>query len=196
MATPLIRRLTPEDAAAFLALRVKGLRESPAAFLSCPEEEAARPIEEIAARLADDGLGAVFAAGLKAADSDAGDVKRDAAQGDAAEGEIETLIGLTGVRREDRPRTRHKAWIWGVYVDPAHRGRGVGRQLVTAALDFAFQTLEVRQVNLGVNVANPAAIRLYETLGFETFGLEKAFMLIDGQPHDELHMVCRRGDVS
>jgi RimJ/RimL family protein N-acetyltransferase len=42
---------------------------------------------------------------------------------------------------------------------------------------------------LGVNTENTAAIALYESLGFETFGVERGFMLVDGVLHDELHMV-------
>jgi RimJ/RimL family protein N-acetyltransferase len=47
----------------------------------------------------------------------------------------------------------------------------------------------VRQIVLGANAANPAAVKLYQSLGFEAFGLERGFMLIDGQLYDEIHMV-------
>lgn len=47
----------------------------------------------------------------------------------------------------------------------------------------------VRQVNLGVNAANVEAIALYEALGFAPFGLERGFMLLDGELHDEILMV-------
>jgi GNAT superfamily N-acetyltransferase len=36
-----------------------------------------------------------------------------------------------------RAKERHKAYLWGMYVTRAARGRGVGRQLVRAALDHA-----------------------------------------------------------
>ena len=38
------------------------------------------------------------------------------------------------------------------------------------------------------SVANPAAIALYKSMGFEPFGLERDFLLVDGVLHDELHM--------
>jgi len=33
------------------------------------------------------------------------------------------LIGSAGFAREPRPKTRHKAFIWGVCVIPSYRGR-------------------------------------------------------------------------
>jgi RimJ/RimL family protein N-acetyltransferase len=44
-------------------------------------------------------------------------------------------------------------------------------------------------VTLGVNTANTAAIALYESVGFEKFGLERGFLRVNGVLHDELHMV-------
>lgn len=28
------------------------------------------------------------------------------------------LIGMTGIARGSSPKTRHSAWIWGVYIRP------------------------------------------------------------------------------
>ena len=61
--------------------------------------------------------------------------------------------------------------------------------LLAAALGVAANSLGVRQVTLGVNERNAAAIALYRSLGFETFGVERGFLCIDGVLHDELHMV-------
>ena|SRR6185503_16247671 len=38
------------------------------------------------------------------------------------------------------------------------------------------------------NTTNVAAIALYLSVGFESFGLERAFLLVDGVLYDELHM--------
>lgn len=54
---------------------------------------------------------------------------------------------------------------------------------------FAASGLGVRQVTLGVNEQNAAAIALYRDLDFETLGVERGFLCIDGVLHDELHMV-------
>jgi ribosomal protein S18 acetylase RimI-like enzyme len=41
-----------------------------------------------------------------------------------------------------------------------------------------------------VNAENAAAIGLYGQMGFESFGREPCFMLVDGISQDELQMVC------
>ena len=61
---------------------------------------------------------------------------------------------------------------------------------MTAAIARASRMQGVRQVNLGVNAVNAPAIRLYESLGFTSFGVERGFMSLDGELYDEVHMVC------
>jgi ribosomal protein S18 acetylase RimI-like enzyme len=77
-----------------------------------------------------------------------------------------------------------------MYVAPGNRRRGVARRLVAKALSFAQSGLRVRQVSLGVNAENAAALALYESMGFAAFGREPCFMLVDGIPQDEVQMVC------
>jgi ribosomal protein S18 acetylase RimI-like enzyme len=79
----------------------------------------------------------------------------------------------------------------GVYVAPAFRGRGIGRKLLERALAHARTMPELLQVTLGVNTTNTAAIALYESAGFEQFGLERGFLRVDGALYDELHLVLR-----
>ncbi len=161
-----IRALGPEDATAFQALRLQGLLECPTAFASSHTEEVGTALTVVAERLAMQNDRAVFGA------FDAG-----------------VLVGIVGVRRESMRKLAHKAHVWGVYVAPAARGTGTGRTLLAAALGFAANQLGVRQVTLGVNEQNAAAIALYRGLGFETFGVERGFLCIDGVLHDELQMV-------
>ena len=47
------------------------------------------------------------------------------------------LVGVVGVRRQTRQKERHKAQIWGMYLREEHRGRGLGRRLMEAAIAFA-----------------------------------------------------------
>jgi len=69
------------------------------------------------------------------------------------------------------------------------RKNGVGRALVNA-LAYADSQLQVRYVNLGVNALNIAALSLYEAHCFARIGFEPCFMLVDGEPQDEIHMAC------
>lgn len=161
-----IRILTEDDASAFQTLRLAGLQETPTAFSSSYEEEHETPLTTIASRMAKNDNGAIIGAL-----SD------------------EELVGVAGIQREEHTKLAHKAFLWGVYVAPGFRHQGVGRKVTTEALHYAFSSLGVRQVNLGVNTSNEPAIRLYESLGFVTFGTEKGFLMVDGVLHDELHMV-------
>ena len=162
-----IRPLVPADAAAFKALRLRGLLECPSAFASSFEEEQGDTLNAIAQRLAQQPESTVFGA-------------FDDSQ----------LVGLLGLVRENQRKLAHKGFVWGVYVAGEARGKGVAGELLGQALVYAKLTLDLRQVNLGVNVSNLAAIALYRRHGFKTFGTERGFMLLEGQPHDELHMAC------
>jgi GNAT superfamily N-acetyltransferase len=56
-------------------------------------------------------------------------------------------------------------------VSPAARGRGVGRQLGEYALQWATDTgFRAMQFNAVVDT-NTAAVRLWESLGFDTIGI-------------------------
>ena len=162
----LYRRLSPADAQAFQTIRIAGLIDAPTAFISTPEEDAALPMSLVEERLRHEPDYAVFGAW-----------------------ESNGLCGIAGIRRESKARLRHKAWLWGVYVAPSARGRGVAGELIERCLTFA-REMGVRQVNLGVNAKNAPARRLYENLGFRSFGVERNFMCVDGEWQDEVHMVA------
>lgn len=162
------RRLTPDDAAAFQHLRLSALLEAPSAFGSSFEEENSFPSSVIEDRLGlrpDRGLFGAF--------------------------EDEELVGLVALGRESMQKLAHKAYVWGMYVKPEHRGKGIATALLSDALSLARSVPEVVQVNLRVNAANACAIRLYEAVGFKQFGREPGAMYIDGEFHDELHMYLR-----
>lgn len=162
MTTTLIRRLESADAAAFRALRLQGLVECPLAFAASPQDEAEEPMDAVAARLADDRHGRVFGAF-----ADGGE-----------------LVGVVGLGREHMRKLAHKAVLWGMYVAPKARRRGVAHALVRHLLAQAASTPGLRQVSLGVHTGNHAARALYESFGFVAWGTEPAAAWVEGEPHD------------
>jgi ribosomal protein S18 acetylase RimI-like enzyme len=162
----LLRALDPSDANAFQALRLRGLQDCPSAFASSYEEERDIALAEVEHRLRPQSDAVIFGA----------------FQGGQ-------LCAVVGLRRERQMKLSHKAFIWGLYVSPEARGQGIGTQLMRMALKCAIEQLHVRQVNLGVNTTNAAAIALYKKLGFSEFGLERGYLSVAGKLHDEYQMV-------
>lgn len=161
-----VRMLTPGDTEQFQSLRLRGLAECPTAFASSYEEEAAESHEITSQRLNPSDEQAIFGAFVDGA-----------------------LVGVLGLQRERMRKLAHKASVWGMYVAPEHREAGLGELLVRQVLQHA-RRLGVHQVNLGVNASNIAALTLYTKLGFITFGVERDFLLHDGEFYDEYLMVC------
>jgi ribosomal protein S18 acetylase RimI-like enzyme len=67
-----------------------------------------------------------------------------------------------------------------VIVDPEHRGRGVGRLLIDAALGF-FRSRGVPRVVLSTAEQNEAAQRLFASMGFRRTMIEMTRELDDPQ---------------
>lgn len=160
-----IRRLLPTDAQIFQNFRLAALKDTPSAFGSSYEEEKDFPAVIIEGRLA---------------------IKPD--RGPFGAFENENLIGLVALGRENMQKLSHKALIWGMYVAPDYRGKGIARALLDTALTLARSIPEITQVNLAVNAKNTAAIHLYASAGFKEFGCEPNAMCVDGEFHNEIHM--------
>jgi ribosomal protein S18 acetylase RimI-like enzyme len=155
-----LRSLLPADAALYRDIRLEALQQSPEAFGSTFEAECAQPLTWFADRL--DGS-AVFGA------------LRDIA-----------LLGVAGFFARTGAKEAHKGVLWGTYVRPDARRHGAGRQLVQAVLDHARQHVEL--VQLSAIGDNKPALRLYASLGFVEYGLEKNALKQDGQYFDEVLM--------
>jgi RimJ/RimL family protein N-acetyltransferase len=65
------------------------------------------------------------------------------------------------------PITKNDTATLGILVgDESYRGKGVGFEVLSAVLDFAFNDLTLRKVELGVDNKNEIALKLYFKLGF------------------------------
>ena len=88
-----------------------------------------------------------------------------------------TLVGfLIGeVRTWDFGEDQEVGWIKIVGIDPAHQGKGIGKALGEALLQY-FQEREIRTVRTAVDWDAADMIAYFRTLGFERsghIGLEK-----------------------
>lgn len=102
----------------------------------------------------------------------------------------ERLVGAVGVLFESRPKERHKAKLFGMYVAPDVRGGGVGRRLVLAAIGEARQRGGIRVLQLTVTAGNTRAQTLYERCGFSTFGVEPLAVAVGPELLAKVHMWC------
>ena len=75
-------------------------------------------------------------------------------------------IGLAWGRIESDPDV---ATLYQMWVAPAHRGRGAGRMLVEAIIDWA-RARNARYLTLAVTCGNSPARHLYERSGFQPIG--------------------------
>lgn len=157
----LIRRLDVGDAVIYRQIRLAALKAAPKAFGSTFEAEAARPIAAAEERLATSRVFGAF--------------------------DTVGIMGMAGFKREEGAKDCHKGFLWGLYVAPHARGGGVAKALMAAIIDAA--SSEVEQLTLTVVTTNTDAVRLYRSLGFQTYGVEpRALKSAEGYS-DEMLMI-------
>ena len=98
----------------------------------------------------------------------------------------EKIVGWCDVEPVARPIFAHVGTL-GMGLLPACRGRGLGGQLMTAAL-AASRACGLERVELGVFADNERARRLYARMGFVVEGLRPRRAKIDGRYRDEVLM--------
>jgi RimJ/RimL family protein N-acetyltransferase len=160
----MIRQIRDEDAEAYAALRRAALVDAPLAFGASPIDDFVSTPEAVRGQL----RGAPAWVLLGAFEPD--------------------LVGAVGLMRDRHVKASHKAHLWGMYVAPGQRHRGVGAALVRAAIDHARTLPGVSWVHLEVTSAAPAARRLYERAGFEAWGTEPDALRHGGETASEHHM--------
>lgn len=161
-----VRALAPDDAPPVVALRREALTSSPLAFGASLEDDRGLSLELMRSSLANVAGSAVFG---------------------AFDGEA--LVGMAGIMRLEKLKSRHRAMIWGMLVTPTARRRGLGAALVNAAIDHARSWPGVVQVQLSVFETAEAARRLYRLAGFREWGAEPRAIHWAGRFVTEHHLV-------
>lgn len=98
---------------------------------------------------------------------------------------------MTTFARDKGLKEAHKGHIYGVYVRPVQRHRGVGRALIVAVVERAKKDSSLEQILLAVATCQEAAKRLYLELGFEIYGTEPNALKVGSRYVDEDHMILR-----
>lgn len=162
-----IRYLTDEDAGEWLRLRLEALQGDPEALSASFDEYKSLSLEAVRKRL-----------GCNAQDA-------------FVVGAFENgrLQGCAGFYREKGLKSRHKGRVWGVYVAPEKRGSGVGKKMMKMLLERGATLDGVQQILLSVTATQAAAVQLYRSLGFTSFGLEPRALKVGERFIDEEYMV-------
>lgn len=97
-----------------------------------------------------------------------------------------SVIGWCDIARHDREGFRHAGRL-GIGIVPAFRAQGLGRRLVTAAIERAWKA-GIERIELEVFGSNARAMSLYESLGFVHEGVRKRARKLDGRYDDDVLM--------
>ena len=160
-----IRQLLPEDVNSFREIRLEGLRLNPEAFGSTIEDEGSAPLEKYSAWISNSQIFGVF--------------------------DGSHLVGVAAFGLFTGRKDSHKGWLRAMYVRPTHRRTGASRLLVQAILDAARPKVE--QIQLAVVSTNLPAIRLYQSFGFQQYGLETRALKHNNLYSDEILMSLHLG---
>jgi RimJ/RimL family protein N-acetyltransferase len=164
-----IRILNESDAQMYQELRLSALKINPEAFGSTYEREVKFALETVVERLKpnDDKfvLGAFEDRNL--------------------------LVGIVTFMRESSPKTAHKGNVYGMFVEPEMQGRGLGKSLLLELIRKAKNCNGLEQINLTVVSSNEPAKKLYKSIGFQVYGVEKNALKFSGEYFDEDLMVLK-----
>jgi putative acetyltransferase len=102
-------------------------------------------------------------------------------------GEVVGNLGLHNVSKS--PRRRHVGTV-GVAVRDDRQGRGIGSELIKAAIELSDGWLNFQRLELWVYCDNIAGIALYRKFGFTVEGTCRAYAFRDGR-YVDAYMMAR-----
>lgn len=159
----LIRRLMRGDAPVFWQLRLLALQSEPVGFAESTAEHEAIGVAGTEARI-EAGNHENFVMGAF---------------------EAGQLIGTAGFYREQKAKRRQIGWIWGVFVHPDHRQKGIGRALIRSVIEQARAIEGLTAIQITAAVTQTAARKMYADLGFRLIGTVPGALHVEGRYYDE-----------
>lgn len=168
----IIRKLQPHESAVYREVRLSCLKRVPEYFGSTYEEEILNPKLMFETFIENDSPDHVMFGAF----------------------DDEQLIGITGFNRMARQRAMHRGEIVQVYVDSSYRGQNIGEKLIRRTLEYAFTLEGIEQVQLSVIANNHIAVKLYEKIGFKTFGVQPRYFKAGEMYMDQQFMQLFKDD--
>lgn len=168
----IIRKLQPHETSIYRQIRLECLKTSPDNFGSTYEEEVLNPKLRFEIYIENNSPDHVM---FGAFDDD-------------------KLIGITGFNRMDRQRAMHRGEVVQVYVNSNYRGQNVGEKLLRSVIEHGFSLDGIEQIQLSVIAGNQTAIRLYEKIGFKTFGKQQNYFKVRDGYLDQQFMQLFKSD--
>ena len=164
-----IRVLEESDARLYQQLRLSALRINPDAFGSTYEREVKFSLETVIERMKP-----TYDSFILGAFDDTG-----------------SLVGIVTFMRESGIKTAHKGNVFGMYIAPEMRGHGLGKSLMLELIKKSRACEGLEQINLTVVSENEFAKKLYNSVGFEVYGVERNALKYNGYYFDEDLMVLK-----
>ena len=96
------------------------------------------------------------------------------------------VVGMLDAQGFDHPQKCHRIQF-GMSVAKEYRRQGIGNQLLKSLIAWS-ELNNIKRIELEVFTNNPAAILLYENLGFLTEGVKQGAVLVDKKAIDILLM--------
>ena len=165
----LIRRIQPADAMALKQLRLQALAQEPLAFAMSVSQAADWSDAQWAQMASRNSAGVQSIVLAVVADA---------------------LVGMVGCHCDASPKMAHCGMVWGMYVLPAHRQRGIAQRLLQAVIDHG-RAQHFMMLKLSVTAPQTRALHGYERAGFVQYAHEPALLVVDDQEIDAFHLYYR-----
>ena len=161
----IFRELNEADASAYQALRLKALQDTPHAFTRSYDDECVLSDQDFEHHLI--ATDARFTLGVF---------------------DGKGLIASVYFFRLPLLQRRHLGEITDLYVEPSYRSEEIGTDLINDCLVRAADMAYLTFINATCSSDSSHALRLFEKVGFEVWGVETNALQVDGKYVTQLHM--------